>query len=449
MARVKIKHSHPRELPSRTKLLGLLADVRISVTRLIPVRDGTVVLTASDKDADNIFSEPLHSNLRDNGYEPLLPPELKALRTILCFRLDDLLIERSKEEMVLEMERQQSWAKVAEVYKFERGNTIKVTFKSAEMARKAKDTGLLLFSLTIPSHQIKMETYTPILACNKCNAIENHSTANCTKPEGFKQCSECAEEGHIYRDCTATTKKCLNCGGPHSARAMRCPIRRAAVKEKEATKRTSTTVPTTTYAAASRPAEGNEMKGFVCLLHAHITNAAEPGTFQQVLSESLKLNNLPDVKLPPNPPSAAILTALTATATSSTRAAEPPHTIAQNSGDPDPDTDDEAETTDTDSSQDGQRRLKICIYKRDSDHWPRGTTYASFREGIVSGRFKLVHNGEPEDTRAVIDHLKQGKLTSYLRSVDDDRYAVLRPAKLPTKRDNQSSRPVTRNGTTQ
>lgn len=38
-----------------------------------------------------------------------------------------------------------------------------------------------------------------------------------------------------------------------------------------------------------------------------MVNAGEPGTFQSTLSQSLALNGLKDMKLPPNPPSAAIL----------------------------------------------------------------------------------------------------------------------------------------------
>ncbi|KAK8389842.1 hypothetical protein O3P69_009085 [Scylla paramamosain] len=72
--------------------------------------------------------------------------------------------------------------------------------------------------------------------------------------------------------------------------------------------------PTTTYAKATKvttlEAAGLNMAGFMCVLHAHLVNA-DLGSFQATLTESLRLNGLEDVKLPPDPPLAAILKAIT------------------------------------------------------------------------------------------------------------------------------------------
>ena len=311
MGRVKIKHPRPQELSTKTKLLEVFTNA-VRVNRLITVRDGVVVLPTTDQDADNIFAEATLRKLRDHGFEPLLPPELKAQRTVICFRLDDLLAAYTGEEMLQEVERLHGWAKLAEVYKFPRSNTIKITFRSSDMAKKAMEDGLLMFGLTIPSYQMRMETYVPLIACNRCNEVEGHTTANCPKDATYKRCSECASMGHIFRECTATEKKCLNCGGQHSARAMRCPVRKEAVKKKEEEHRARLVTPTTTYAQATGSnfnpfSEPMDMRGFLCLLHAHLVNANQPGSFQQVFSESLRMNKLPDVQLPPNPPSQGIM----------------------------------------------------------------------------------------------------------------------------------------------
>ena len=332
MGRIKIKHPRPQDLATRTRLLEVFTNT-VGVTRLIPLRDGIVILTATDGDADAVFSDGILQQLRDRGYEPLLPPELKAQRTVLCFRLDELLTGFSADEMHQELERQHDWAKIAEVYKFSRSNTIKVTFKASEMAKKALNAGLLMFGLTIPPHQMQQETYTPLIACNRCNEVESHTTPNCTKDHAFKQCSECAAMGHTFRDCTATEKRCLNCGGPHSARAMRCPVRKEAIKKKQEEERSRTVTPATTYAQASKMSfsEPLDMRGFLCLLHAHLVNANQPGSFQTVFSESLRMNKLPDVQLPPNPPSQGIMMSLVTTAinTQSTLAASRPPPPAQ------------------------------------------------------------------------------------------------------------------------
>ena len=50
---------------------------------------------------------------------------------------------------------------------------------------------------------------------------------------------------------------------------------------------------------------GNETpaKMLTCLLHVHVMNAAEPGVFNKEANKLFKLNDLPAVKLPQNPPS--------------------------------------------------------------------------------------------------------------------------------------------------
>lgn len=50
-------------------------------------------MTESDKDNDGIFHEEKLEMLRNEGYSPLLPPELKAQTTVICSRLDELVWE--------------------------------------------------------------------------------------------------------------------------------------------------------------------------------------------------------------------------------------------------------------------------------------------------------------------------------------------------------------------
>ncbi len=48
-------------------------------------------------------------------------------------------------------------------------------------------------------------------------------------------------------------------------------------------------------------------KMIACMMHAHLINAANPGTYNSEFNRALKLNNLPPVILPDNPPSLKIL----------------------------------------------------------------------------------------------------------------------------------------------
>ncbi|KAK8394291.1 hypothetical protein O3P69_006472 [Scylla paramamosain] len=148
------------ELGTRSRLLQLLAPT-VRVTRLIPTADAVIVLTATDKDTDAVFQDDVLQKLSQDNYTAILPPELKAKRTVICSRLDDLVYQHHAEELREEVE-------IQEVFKFPRSNTVKFTFRSSEMARRAREEDLLLFSISLPPHQIKEETYTPLLTCNTC-----------------------------------------------------------------------------------------------------------------------------------------------------------------------------------------------------------------------------------------------------------------------------------------
>ena len=100
MGRVKIFHTSPREIATRRKLLGILAP-KIKVTRLIPVHEAVVVLTATDLDADAIFQDGMLRRLEVEGFKPLLPQELRSQRSVICTRLDDLVYDNTAEDMGL------------------------------------------------------------------------------------------------------------------------------------------------------------------------------------------------------------------------------------------------------------------------------------------------------------------------------------------------------------
>ncbi|MPC49384.1 hypothetical protein E2C01_043183 [Portunus trituberculatus] len=291
MGRVKIKHPRPKEIDTRSKLLQLMALEMLS----LPSWPWTKILMASfRKRCSGSFllstSLPSFHHNRDLGgrfFASGWTTSSTGMR------------QRSSER------------------RWSRSNTVKITFCSSEMARRACSEGLLLFSMSVPPHQIREETYTPLLMCNICYTIEDHSTRQCPCPQGYKVCSECGSRDYTFRECTSPSKHCLHCGQAHSCMAMRCPLRKQALKEKEATARTeSTRVANTTYAQAVSPpanegSAGLNLTALVCVMLAYMVNCAEPGSFQATLSASLAMNGLPDVKLPPNPLSQAIISAIT------------------------------------------------------------------------------------------------------------------------------------------
>ena len=88
-------------------------------------------------------------------------------------------------------------------------------------------TYLLNFSLSKPPSSIKagyfsipVETFIPSpLRCFKCQKF-GHGLSSC---RGQVTCAHCGERSHTTEDCTASSKKCINCNGEHSASSRECP----------------------------------------------------------------------------------------------------------------------------------------------------------------------------------------------------------------------------------
>ena len=99
---------------------------------------------------------------------------------------------------------------------------------------------------------------------------------------------------------------------------MKCPERKKIVEEKRKTPTTQNTNQNT-YSDATKKTtstytlpeikidKDTPVKILPCILHAHISNIGEPGTYNKVLEETLKCNNLPTVIIPHTPPSKKIM----------------------------------------------------------------------------------------------------------------------------------------------
>ena len=121
---------------------------------------------------------------------------------------------------------------IENIFKFPNSNTIKISFKQTSVAKKATDIGFNAFNLSIPAHDIRLETFTPIKTCMRCYALEKHSTRDCPLNRDHKICSECGELGNIWNQCKTNIKKCINCEGPHRTLAMKCPMKKKMITEK-------------------------------------------------------------------------------------------------------------------------------------------------------------------------------------------------------------------------
>lgn len=323
MTRVKIKFKQPNEGIHRITLLQTLSSHNIYATRIITTKDGYIVLTRTDEDTEHLLSKDVSTQLKSKGFTPVTPPELKAKRTTIITRLDNHIYNNTPEDIKNEIINQNSWLSeddIEEIYKFPNSNTIKIIFLQTSAAKKAQTNGLLLFSMSIPPNQIQEETYIHIITCMRCYALEDHHTSQCQKPKEYKICSECGELGHTWFTCLNEEKRCINCGNNHRTLAMRCPERKKLITEKrQANTITSTSHTATSYSSAAKSApitstlpninlhKDTPCKILTCLLHAHVCNIGEPGSFEKVLQEMLKDNNLPSVKVSNTPNSKKIM----------------------------------------------------------------------------------------------------------------------------------------------
>ena len=232
MNKVKIK-CDPGKRPDRAKLLSILAanDKCFKVQEI--KGDGYLVWCNSDADTDLLFSDHCRGALNTIQCEPQLPPEIKAKRTVILRQVDDSILGRNNEDIITELQGCNDWLKVADIYVFPSSPTMKIVCDTNEMATRALNNGVRLFNLSIPPTNIQQEKFINLLTCYRCYAIEDHQASSCGKSKEHKICSVCAMTGHTYKQCTSSTKKCINCGGAHTTLAMSCPERKRKTNEKK------------------------------------------------------------------------------------------------------------------------------------------------------------------------------------------------------------------------
>lgn len=192
-----------------------------------------------ENEADRIFNRDIQKELEKQDFTPVIPQQLKVKKSVIINRLSDIIYDRDVEEIEDELLLKNDWLgdEIDAIYKFPRSNTIKITFNQTSTAKKCSEKGLLAIHLSIPPSDIKQEEYIHITCCTKCYMLEDHQTRNCPKDQDFKICSECSEHNHVWHQCQATSKKCINCGENHSTMAMRCQKRKDLIKEKRKTLR--------------------------------------------------------------------------------------------------------------------------------------------------------------------------------------------------------------------
>ena len=465
MARVKIKHPKPTP-EAKTKILKVLSQNLIYVTRIIEAHDGFIVLTRNDEELDKIFQAKCAKELKNENFTPVLPPELRARRTVMIFNLDPIIYGEDEKDIEAELIKENAWINdgIDSIFKFSKGNMMKITFNETSAARKATETGILAFSMSIPKRNIKIEDYIHITTCMRCYRLDHHTTNQCPMQKTYEICSECGESDHTWRHCKSSTKQCINCLGPHRTLANRCPerkkIRDRKIKEKRQSKTTySQITSSTTFTSGTPNPTGNLHKDtaakiLTCMMHAHLQNIANPGCYNTEANKLFKANNLPQVILPDNPPSLEIFNIANATPEKEIHREEMETQEAHAQVEEREENEEEevdVGTKNIENEEDDMPELEqikgkdvgIEIITKSSSGWPSETIGVRYIfKAIESGKFKWTYSNSAFSEENIMNYLKSNEinLKDCFRMVDDQVFRKIRNGltKQRTPPDNRS-----------
>lgn len=101
--------------------------------------DEFVVLTRNESEQNRIFNNKTDNHLKQEEFTPQIPPELKAKRSVLIFKVDNDIFSKEEEIIIEEIEQKNVCVgKIHHIQKFP-GNIIKITFDETIKAVKATE----------------------------------------------------------------------------------------------------------------------------------------------------------------------------------------------------------------------------------------------------------------------------------------------------------------------
>lgn len=223
-------------MDNKMKLSKTLHEQKLKFTRIVEAGDSFAVVCLDEDNVEKLMDTTTIQTLRNQSYDVILPPQLRVRKCIIMRGLDSELNKWSEDRLKEDMESKDDWAQIEEVYRMKNIlHMIKVRFTEISMAKKACELGVALHRTIVAPHQIELEEFIPITPCWVCYKYD-HLTKDCQLKD-VSLCSECANIGHTYKQCTSDIKKCLNCDGDHRTLASVCPIRKEILKNKREEKK--------------------------------------------------------------------------------------------------------------------------------------------------------------------------------------------------------------------
>ena len=456
MARIKIKTRNPPNLENKLKLLEILSSNDIEISRIFSTRDSFAVLTVHDHDTDSLFATTIKEKLEQNDFLPILPPELRAKKSVIIPRVDDVIYERDVADFGEELANKNDWIALEDIeniYKFPNSPTIKITFYSSLLAKKCTEKGLKAFKISIPATEIKLETYIPIQCCMRCYTLESHYTNECPKSRDFKLCSECGTEGHLWHQCREPNKRCINCNKEHSALQMKCPKRKEILKNKRALLKqrdnmtygniTGTNLPPPKMPTFNVPTITKEelLKIHICVAHAQTKNQEKPGCYSHELNKILTMNNLPNIIIPTDDDDEQPLIGATCPEPPISETPIQEQSLSRHSSTSNLSTTTESAPPKKPKAQD----LGLHFFTSTGNDWPPKIPTAELLKGIKSKKYKWTYTNKKYDEEQILRKIENGEisLTYCFFTVESDEFRKIRPGLIQERSPAESRDPRT------
>ena len=283
-------------------ILSVITEFNVNISRIRQFDDGVCqVMCNSDRDVDNLLSHECVTALKSKDCLPIIPADLRAKRGVLVRGIDSTLFQFSVDEIIEEINSKNPWLIVDEVVLLHKSFCIKLVCASQQIAAKAVETGIKLYHYSFPPSCISRDKFVKITICYKCYKLDSHIASSCPENLNFKACSQCSSHTHTFRECDIRQKKCINCGGPHSALAYSCPKRREIERMKrQSSYNMSAVQPNVSYSASVAPStslSSSIIKAHICVAVASLSSSANSSSFQKTLDGILKENGLPSIRV--------------------------------------------------------------------------------------------------------------------------------------------------------
>jgi len=300
---------------NKNVILNICVSNNIRVSKIIEKNNFFLVIFSSVEDADKVFDEKILILFVSSNIEPSMPHELRARRSVIIKKLDDLICSASDRDIQQSIEQHNPGVIVRELRKFKDARGMKVTFTTAVMADKVLVGGIKILRLFIQGTDIHRDNYVNILTCYVCYDIEKHTSSNCPALKNdcnYKACSLCSSNEHTWKSCNNPTRRCINCDAEHSSLSNSCPVRQQVLRNKRASPQMSKI---NSYASAAASGNSSNLPHFfdnstasktmTCIMLSVMKSHSSQEEFETTLNNLLKQNKLPTISIgnyvPPRP----------------------------------------------------------------------------------------------------------------------------------------------------